>query len=56
MKHADVKEALDLADEEVSKESKRIRRIGGERAIVLVADYVSAEQSLGKVDDLFASN
>lgn len=31
MKHADVKEALDLADEEVSKESKRIRRIGGER-------------------------
>ena len=31
MKHADVKEALDLANEEVSKEPKRIRRIGGER-------------------------
>ena len=35
MKHADVKEALDLAEGEVGEESKRIRRIGGEHAIVM---------------------
>ena len=29
MKHADVKEALDLAEGEVGEESKRIRRMGG---------------------------
>ena len=35
MKHADVKEALDLAEGEVGEESKRIRRIAAERAIVM---------------------
>ncbi len=35
MKHADVKEALDLAEGEVGEESNRMRRLGGERAVVM---------------------
>ena len=44
MKHADVKEALDLAEGEVGEESKRIRRIGGEALIA--GEITSAETAI----------
>ena len=38
MKHADVKEALDLAEGEVGEESKRICRMGGAAKIYTKGD------------------